>query len=186
MKVAIFLPEYMNPGIRVFWEKNSIAAIEAKNEIITITGTIEAFTSFAKQMLYFCFGSSSSGCHVHFDSFFCKSNLIGMNLLIELKRDTRITDLYGFDDAENPIEINIPEYLYEKIWYSDAEINVIYDSNEVCMSGNRIALYCIAKKMLSMCHICAHERSATEYCYPLGLEGWHGAQLRLRVQTTYL
>jgi hypothetical protein len=175
MRISILLPEYVGCGIDIFWEKNSVAIIEADSRCVTIKGTKEAFASFAKQMLYFCFNTMPSGTHVHYDPFFCKSNLIGLGLLIELKEDERETDMYGFDDVSNLQDLYIPDTPFDDLWFSDADINVTYDVDEVRICGNRVALFAVAKKMLSLCCTYSEEGVVVQYSYPIKLDGWHGA-----------
>ena len=146
MRLSVSLPEYIGSGVDVFWENNSVAVIEASSNCVTIKATKEAFVSFAKQMLYFCFNTMPSGTHVHYDSFFCKSKLIGLGVLIELKEDDRETDMYGFDDMSNLIDLYIPDDPFDDLWFSNAYISVTYNVDEVCICGNRAALFGVAKK----------------------------------------
>lgn len=184
MEVSIDIPVYQGSGIRVFWEENSIANLTADADSVTVCGTNAAFMSFAKQMLYFSYNLLPNGAHVHFDSFFCKSNLTGLSLLMELRPDTAETDMCGFDDMSHPVVFTIPENPNETIWHSGSVVYVTYDKDDICISGNRLAFFSIAKKLLSLCLFGNNDSTSAAYDYPHGMNGWNGPVIRFQMQCT--
>lgn len=183
MKISLAIPEHTGGAIKVFWEERSFAIVESHSDHVSIKGSKEAFLSFAKQILYFCFNPISSGTHVHYDSFFCNSNLMGLGLLIEFQQADN-TDMYGFDDKSNLQDLQIPDDPLDNLWLPNSTIVVSYDLNEVRICGNRVGLFSIAKKMLSLYYAQSDNSAATEYIYPQHLPGWHGVTISFQICTT--
>ena len=79
------IPHYDGTAFDVIWGKSAHQSIHTDEHLVVVSASKDGLISLAKQMLYMAYNDLPYGSHVHFDSFFTKSENNANDLIIELE-----------------------------------------------------------------------------------------------------
>lgn len=183
MKIDICIPRYDGGWIDVFWSANARFEAKITKNRILISGNAEAFSCFAKQMLYFCFNDMPEGTHIHYDSFFCKTNCLGLEFVIGLRGDES-SEMWSSGEFIGEMTIEVPDRAGGVAWDRGAEAAVAYSYGQVILEGNRRALCALARQLLSLANSGKVEAGCPSAGrYSRQVKGWTGKPLEFRLLT---
>ena len=86
MKVALDIPEYDGNALDVIWNDNARYTLDVDYDSVILSANREGLISLAKQMIYFAYNELPEGSHIHFDSFFTKTDQT-FHLVVEKKEE---------------------------------------------------------------------------------------------------
>lgn len=85
MNINLIIPNYDGNALDVIWGENAHYSIHTYENQVVLSANKDGLISLAKQMLYMAYNDLPYGSHVHFDSFFTKSENNANDLIIELE-----------------------------------------------------------------------------------------------------